>query len=50
MNANKTARQPPVENQIPPMADLMADLMKTSRIGMRGMTTNQADPTENLTT
>jgi hypothetical protein len=34
------------------MADLtkMTELMKTSRIGTRGMTTNPVDPTENLTT
>jgi hypothetical protein len=34
------------------MADLtkMMELMKTSRIGMRGMMTNPADPAENLTT
>jgi hypothetical protein len=55
-NMNKAAWQPPVENQTPLMADLMADpmkmteLMETSRIGMRGMTINPADLTENLTT
>jgi hypothetical protein len=37
---------------VDPMADptKMMELMKMSRIGMRGMTTNPADPMENLTT
>jgi hypothetical protein len=52
MNTNKMAQQPPVENQTPPMADLMkmTELMKTSRMGTRGMTTDPVDPAENLTT
>jgi hypothetical protein len=46
------ARQPLVENQTPPMADLtkMMELMEMSRIGTRGMTMNPADLVENLTT